>query len=299
MTKLKSLTVRTDSVLGPRRDEPVDMTKILSSLSNEINQILLLTDKGTLSSSRCLHYFPKSLERFNNLCHLSLKMFKLDDNAIKEISNRKTLMGLEFDCYNLEHLNLQNLQSVQDDVFTDITDKLKKLAYLNISRCQNISGNVLVKLTNLKNLEYLDIRRIENINDDSCKNVTSDALNELSKLENLETLYVVDVDNVGDEMFKDMYKLKILRCNWCPNVTDVGIMRVIENATRLETLMLCRTGITSTTLVCAADVTKKRRNNVCLEIIITSKVLKDYQLLEHDSGPLITMRGRNMCCHDC
>ncbi|XP_044009714.1 uncharacterized protein LOC122853350 [Aphidius gifuensis] len=380
MTKLKSLTVRSNSLFGEKRENPVDITKILNSVPDDISEIFLLTHKSTVCSGACLHLFPSSLGRFTNVRHLILKEFDIDNTAVMEISKIKSLIKLELlicrigegtsfilnlpelesltleamkntdDCIinlpnesknlkrlnlknnwsvsadalkkisnliNLEELKLRGCEDVDSDVFASIVNGCAKLKNLDISNCQKISGDALVKISNLKNLENLNICETKNVNDDviieiannckkitelyihSCNNVSSLALNELAKLEHLEILQLDNVYNAGDDIFKNMYKLKKLKCTWCRNVTDAGIMRIIKNASNLEYLMLCETGITSKTLVYAADETKKRTNNIVLRIITNKQVLQDYQKLKHDSGHLIDMDGLDMCCENC
>ncbi|KAF7992148.1 hypothetical protein HCN44_001473 [Aphidius gifuensis] len=433
MTRLKSLTVRSDSESGEERENPVDITKILNSVRDDISEIFLLTHKNTVFSSACLHIFPSTLGRLTKLRHLILQEFDIDNNAVMEISKIKSLTKLELiickigegtsfilnlpelesltlramenidDCIinlsnesknlklldikycstefsdalkkisnliNLEELNLEQCEEVDSDVFASIVNGCAKLKNLYIPKSVKISGDALVKISNLKNLEVLDICETKNVNDDviieiannckkitelhidSCNNVSSLALNELAKLENLEVLQLVDVDNAGDDIFKNMYKLKklkctwcrnvtdsgimriiknasnldylmlyrtgvtkiclvdvndvgdeifnnmsqlrVLKCNWCFNVTDVGIMKIIKNSPNLKTLMLCRTGITRQTLACAAKSTKKRINNIQLEVITDQKICEAYERLDHYLGPLISFKGLDL-----
>ncbi|KAF7992149.1 hypothetical protein HCN44_001474 [Aphidius gifuensis] len=373
MTKLKSLTVRSNSLFGEKRENPVDITKILNSVPDDISEIFLLTHKSTVCSGACLHLFPSSLERFNNLCHLSLKEYKINNNDIMQISRIKSLIEVNFyfckfeddtfvlklgnleilnfesmtgidnclanisneskylrqlsiknckvsasvlkelsNIVHLEQLNVQNVQSVDDIFINSIVDKCRVLKYLDVSHCCNISCGALVEISNIKNLEYLDISKTENINDsviikiancceklkhlliESCSNVSHSALNELGKLNNLETLCLVDINNAGDEIFNNMSQLRVLKCNWCFNVTDIGIMKIIKNSPNLKTLMLCRTGITRQTLACAAKSTKKRINNIQLEVITDQKICEAYERLDHYLGPLISFKGLDL-----
>lgn len=321
-----------------------------------------------------IYYFIfQSLERFNSLCHLSLKEYQINRNDIMQISRIKSLIELNFyfckfkddnfvlklgnlevlnfelmididnclanisneskyirqlsiknckvsksvlkelsNIVHLEHLNVQNVQSVDDFFINSIVDKCRVLNYLDVSHCYNISGDALVEISKIKNLEYLDISKTENINDtviieiancckklkrlsiESCSNVSHSALNELGKLNNLETLCLVDVNNVGDEIFNNMSQLRVLKCNWCFNVTDLGIRKIIKNSPNLKTLMLCRTGITSKTLACAAKSTKSRINKIPLEVITDQKICEAYERLDHYIGPLISFKGLDL-----
>ncbi|XP_044006104.1 SCF E3 ubiquitin ligase complex F-box protein grrA-like [Aphidius gifuensis] len=373
MRKLKCLIVKIDLPSDSKKEIPVDMTKILSSLQDNIIEILLLTNKKTIGANKCLHNLPQSLERFNNLCHLSLKEYKINNNDIMQISRIKSLIEVNFyfckfeddtfvlklgnleilnfesmtgidnclanisneskylrqlsiknckvsasvlkelsNIVHLEQLNVQNVQSVDDIFINSIVDKCRVLKYLDVSHCCNISCGALVEISNIKNLEYLDISKTENINDsviikiancceklkhlliESCSNVSHSALNELGKLNNLETLCLVDINNAGDEIFNNMSQLRVLKCNWCFNVTDIGIMKIIKNSPNLKTLMLCRTGITRQTLACAAKSTKKRINNIQLEVITDQKICEAYERLDHYLGPLISFKGLDL-----
>lgn len=380
MTKLKSLTVRSNSLFGKRREKPVDIEKILASVHVDITELFLTIDKHMISSGHCNHNFPQTLGKFTNVRHLFLKQYDIDNNAVMEISKIKSLIKLELiyctiekgtsfilslpmlesltlkgmenieDCIinlpnesknlkclyliycetvtvnalmeisnmiNLEELSLINCETLDGDVFTKIVNGCEKIKVLVIPQCKNISGRALAELSNLKYLEDLDIRETSNINDDviigiannckkimqlsiqSCTTVSTLAYNELSKLENLELFGMADIENVNDDMFKNMHKLNTLKCTWCPNVTDVGIMRIIKNAPNLEYLTVCRTGVTTKTLVYAADETKKRTNKIVLKVTVNRHVLQNYLDLKHDSGPFILMRGLDMCCERC
>ncbi|KAF7992150.1 hypothetical protein HCN44_001475 [Aphidius gifuensis] len=200
-----------------------------------------------------------------------------------------------------------------EDALTEIAEFWHGASYTAVSlekklicRQIRISENDLERM-DLQNIELLDIRMMKNLNDnviiniantgdnlkhffmDSCINVSRFALNELFKLENLVTLDLVYVPNVGDEIFSNMCQLKVLRCIWCLDVTDHGIMRVIENSPELEFLVVCRTGITTETIKYAADKTRARKNNICLQIITDPKVYVDYQNLRYDSGSKLTV----------
>ncbi|XP_044007161.1 EIN3-binding F-box protein 1-like [Aphidius gifuensis] len=245
----------------------------------------------------CIINLPNQSENLKCLNINGCKTVPAD--ALKKISN----------LINLEELNLGGCEGVDSDVFASIINECAKIKKLDISDCQKITGEALVKISYLKNLQVLDICRTENVNDDviieivnnckkitnlyiqKCNNVSSLALNELAKLENLEVLQLSDVHNARDEMFKNMYKLRSLECNWCENVTDTGIMRIIKNASNLEHIVLFSSGITSKTLVYAADETKKRTNNIVLRVMVIRHVLEDYESLEHDSGHLIDIQG--------
>lgn len=238
-----------------------------------------------------------------NLKHLSLINCKnVSVDAFKKLSS----------LINLEYLNIPNLQCLDDDIISGVANGCKSLQHINISRCQNISEDAIIKLTNLKSLKYLDIRDIQNVNDNiiinignnckkltslyikSCKNVSNTALDQLAKLENLITLCLVEIDNIGDQVFKNMHKLESFTCTHCPNVTDDGITRIIEKATSLKALVVCRTGITYKSLVCATYETKKRENNILLEVIVDEEIYKEYQALGFNLGPLISLRGVDM-----
>lgn len=82
MKKLKCLIVKTDLSSNLKKETPADMTKILSSLHDNVIEILLLTNKKTIGANKCFHNLPQ----------VSFIIFNIKINTSNNDINKRNLL---------------------------------------------------------------------------------------------------------------------------------------------------------------------------------------------------------------
>ncbi|KAF7992151.1 hypothetical protein HCN44_001476 [Aphidius gifuensis] len=259
MRKLKSLTVRPDSLFGKRKEYPVDIAKILDSVPVDINKLILNTYNvlrwsDTFKDPR-LQVFPQALGRFQKLCYLMLMEYDIDNNAVIEISKIKSLIELEFIYCKIKEgtsfiLNLPELQSLTlddmdsiDDCIINLPNESKNLKCLTLRNRRAVSAGALKKIANLINLEALDMDSFEGVDGDVfvsivkgckklksleisyCPEISGDDLLEISNLKNLECLEFYHTKNLNDDVI-----IKI--ANNCKKITKLS-MKKCKNVSML------------------------------------------------------------------
>ncbi|KAF7997328.1 hypothetical protein HCN44_005605 [Aphidius gifuensis] len=156
----------------------------------------------------------------------------IDDDPLSSPSVLDELSKLQY----LEHLNLRCVENVKDSTIIAIANNCKNLKSLNIQDCRSLTKTAFVALTNLKNLQILNVSYLDIL--DSF----------IIKLKGLRKLY----------------------CNQCTNLTDIGIIQFIKNNPDLELLNLCSHDyITIRTVITADQETKNRTNGIILHILIS------------------------------
>ncbi|XP_008558130.3 F-box/LRR-repeat protein 2 [Microplitis demolitor] len=222
--------------------------KSFSSLPHDVVEDLHLIRCTALLSN----YFDVGINHLTNLKSLTLDVCVcLTDSTLEVVGKKTTITNLEFrgmhpliSSSSLNHLvNLMNLQRLclNDNIVVN-DDFLINLSY------------------NCKQLNYLDLT--------SCHLVTNRGINSLITLIKLETLIINFVTKVDDDAIANFQSLKVFKCWGCKNVTDVSIINLINNAPHLIYLDLSATAITCESLHTAVAVTKKRKNNCVLKMII-------------------------------
>ena len=148
------------------------------------------------------------------------------DNLIKLMSLSKNIELLKFNSMKIGVLN--------KCLFNFVSSTLPNLKYLDISYNTGITDNDLEPLCNLGNLEELDISNNYTI--------------------------------AGSKLFK-FSNLKKLCCASSYKINDFNLIRFLKSADNLELLDIrgCEQ-ISSSTINAAIEITKKRTNNLILEI---------------------------------
>ncbi|XP_044000959.1 uncharacterized protein LOC122847388 [Aphidius gifuensis] len=203
----------------------------------------------------------KKLTELENLeCLLLVGDVKITEESIIAISNN---------CKKLKRLEMPHfiiVPSIVGDPLSSpsVLDELSKLQYLehlNLSIAKNIEDSTVIAITNnCKNLKSLDIG--------GCTAVTETALVALTNLENLQKLNIGFLD-ISDSFIIKLKGLKKLNCLDCKKLTDAGIIQLIKNNPDLEDIGLSYVdNITINTVIAANQATKNRTNGVILYLNI-------------------------------
>lgn len=121
----------------------------------------------------------------------------------------------------------------------------KNLQHLNLSRCKPIKDEFITDIVNnLKNLKYLNLSWC-----DMARNL---ALEKLGQLENLKEIFI-----------NKTWKFLCVTCNI--SVSDIGIIKVLDNSRHLEHLEVHYTIITTNTLSHASHVIiyREQKFSIC------------------------------------
>lgn len=235
--KLKYLAIDgDDSITG----------KCLAYLPDEIEEIHLQWCTSILSP-----YLDSAIEKFNNLTSFTLSSCVcVTESTMKVIGQITTIINLE-------------LSGAHPMITADSLNHLSNLLNLKRLCLKNSAANdeFLINITRgCKGLNYLDIS--------DCQAITNIGIASLASLPQLEALVINWDVQVTDTVLGDLHNLKTLECHGCNNIKDGGITTLIEMAPNLLSLDLSGCSITNSTLEAAIIVTKQRKNNKILKIIV-------------------------------
>ncbi|XP_044001535.1 putative adenylate cyclase regulatory protein [Aphidius gifuensis] len=187
--------------------------------------------------------------------------------------HEESIIAISNNCKKLKRLEIPDcdIQPAIDDLplsSPSVLDELSKLQYLehlNLRRANNLEDSTIIAIANnCKNLKKLDIR--------DCKTITKTALVALTNLKNLQILNVSYLDNIITNSFIiKLTGLKELDCSYCRKLTNSGIIQFIKNNPDLEFLNVCFIEKITANLITAADkATKNRTNGIILHIRISN-----------------------------
>lgn len=146
------------------------------------------------------------------------------------------LGALSANCRNLEELGLQGCSNISDTGLAILVEGCQRLKYLDINKCSNVGDNGVSSVSkacsaSLKTLKLLD-----------CYKLGDDSVLSLAKFcKNLETLIIGGCRNISDEAIKMLaaacnVNLKVLRMDWCLNLCDSSLNRILSQCRSLEVL---------------------------------------------------------------
>ncbi|XP_044004946.1 F-box/LRR-repeat protein 4-like [Aphidius gifuensis] len=208
----------------------------------------------------------KKLTELENLECLVLGVAELHKESIIAISNNcKKLKRLEIPgCAIVPSIdgNLFSSSSVLDEL-----SKLQCLEHLNLSQAKSFKDSTITAIANnCKNLKTLELQ--------NCRAITKTALVALTNLENLQKLDVRFLDIITNSFIIKLKGLKELHCDNCEKLTDAGVIQFIKNNPDLEKISIRHiNNITIDLVIAANEATKNRTNGIILHLE-TSYMLK-------------------------
>ncbi|KAK0157621.1 hypothetical protein PV328_011336 [Microctonus aethiopoides] len=152
---------------------------------------------------------------------------------------------------NLKKLDLSFVQQLEDDNLIHISHNCKQLKALNIEFCENITDKGIVSIANLPELESLNMGNLNHVTDDSIGNLSG--------------------------------SLEYLWCVGCPNIKNVGVIKLIRKSLKLCYINLIDTSATEALHQIVEEVNRTRSSCDQIEII-TGKT--DYESNEIPRGAL-------------
>ncbi|KAF7993428.1 hypothetical protein HCN44_010014 [Aphidius gifuensis] len=210
----------------------------------------------------------KKLTELENLESLILLFYmKISEESIIAISNNcKKLRVLEIpNCYLVPSIDGEPLSS--PSVFDELS-KLQYLEHLNVAgpfhyrdEATYLEDSTIIAIAN--NCKNLNILHIKNQ-----KAITETALVALTNLENLQQLDVSYLNIITDDFIIKLKGLKTLNCSYCPKLTNVGIIQFIKNNPDLEQMCVLQSNIATDLVIAADQATKNRTNGIILQLSI-------------------------------
>ncbi|XP_044013540.1 uncharacterized protein LOC122855916 [Aphidius gifuensis] len=253
LSKLKSLTI----VFQMMRNNIIPETLInsLKNVAGTLTELYLLNFVSHLNE--CCDY-PKNLRYV--LCRLkALKRFEVA--GIRGFKNSfKYLKYNEMSFYFNHNEYLKKPRNLGDS-FINIR-QLDLTNYL-------INDNTLYTIANtMEQLKSLTI---------PCEQITDDGVVALSMMNYLQVIYLNGHNNVIDssiKLLKNIVKLSLPHSN---KITDVSVMKLLENSLKIKCLLLHYTSLTANFIKKAAEISSQRKQ--LLKITIHSLIpdVKQYE----------------------
>ncbi|KAG5241668.1 hypothetical protein OIU76_024838 [Salix suchowensis] len=191
-----------------------------------------LSSLQSLNVSYCKKLTDKGLSAVAEGCQ-DLQVLHLD--GCKFVTD-KVLKALSKNCPNLQELGLQGCTRVTDCGLADLVSGCRWIHFLDINKCSNVGDSGISNVSeacssSLKTLKLLD-----------CFRVGDGSILSLARFcKNLETLIIGGCRDISDESIKSLAtscgsSLKNLRMDWCLNISNSSLSRVLAECRNLEAL---------------------------------------------------------------
>jgi F-box/leucine-rich repeat protein 2/20 len=189
-------------------------------------------------------------------------------------------MQILFERNSLERLILMNCDSLNDESLTVLMEgqdsemdyltgrriaPARKLKHLDLTRCRGISHKGLEKcIDRLPEMEGLQLNKCHGITDD----VLASMLNGMPNLTHLDLEELVELSNTVLQSLAVAPCANILRhmsISYCENLGDVGMLPILKNCTKLESLDMDNTRVSDLSLAEAAAMVRARATRTTLK----------------------------------
>uniref|UniRef100_A0A7N1A5N3 F-box/LRR-repeat protein 15-like leucin rich repeat domain-containing protein n=1 Tax=Kalanchoe fedtschenkoi TaxID=63787 RepID=A0A7N1A5N3_KALFE len=191
-----------------------------------------LPNLQSLDASYCPKLTDKGISAAAEGCK---DLQKLHLSGCRLITDR-LLLVLSNSCHNLEELGLQGCKNITDAGLTTLVDGCRRMKLLDVNKCHKVGDNGIINVakacsSSLKSLKLLD-----------CNKVGDQSIFTLARYcNNLETLIIGGCRSISDKSIESLAaackdSLKILRMDWCLNITDASLTWILTECTYLEAL---------------------------------------------------------------
>ncbi|XP_044019431.1 SCF E3 ubiquitin ligase complex F-box protein GRR1-like [Aphidius gifuensis] len=241
----------------------------------------------------------KLVKYCKKLKHLDIS--KMNTDVIESALQKLTKLE------NLECLKVGPIHNFSGETIAAISNNCKKLKNLKMNGRYSMiwaleqprPSSVLNYLLKLQYLEQLSLpwttineldeksiiaivdtcKNLMKLNLNFCRNITETTLIALTNSESLKKLKVAYIDNVTDNFISKLKGLKYLDFRGCKNITDAGVIQLINNCPDLEYLNIYNTHVTTDTIIGASEATKNRSNNIILYLCVEKILKKSFKSL--------------------
>ncbi|XP_044000998.1 F-box/LRR-repeat protein 3-like [Aphidius gifuensis] len=190
--------------------------------------------------------------------------------VINVILREESIIAISNNCKKLKHLTIGGrllMPTIDGKPLSSpsVLDELSKLQYLEVLYlCGTLhlkDSTIIAIANNCKNLRLLAINR--------CTAVTETAFVAITNLKNLQELDVTS-PNITDDFIIKLKGLKKLICFKCRELTNAGIIQFIKNNPDLEVIDVSGIKNITNDLIIAADhATRNRTNGIILHLTIS------------------------------
>ena len=223
------------------------------SLNKNTVEEITLSDAPNLKRDYLIKSFP-SLVKLR-----TLKFINFFDNL-----NYDFIAESISSCGKLNNVTLDRMRYYSAENLLKSVDELKSLEMLRVAWMERgIVGKKFLDYIscNLLELKYLDLSTNNFVSDEDAKL--------LSQLAKLEVLKIYNLSHITCSGLCDFPNLKEMHCYFCSNLGNDFLIRLLRCADKLKYLDIRGCGkITNPVLDVAIEQTKKRTNNILLEIHI-------------------------------
>ncbi|CAH8498050.1 unnamed protein product [Schistosoma turkestanicum] len=193
-----------------------------------LDGVLWITDSGIL------HLADSEAVRNGNLNAIWLDGFELSNSGLNEF-----IIRLEY--------ATKRIPDIKDLINPEIEHHILGIQQLWISFCDHIEDEAVRSIANLSNLVALTLRKTHQVSSIGLSSLfVSKSLSHLDhqlNLKYLEHLDLSEAPGLNDSVVMDICyccgsRLRFLTLNWCWEVTDIGVNRIIEICSSLRQLSL-------------------------------------------------------------
>ncbi|XP_044001519.1 uncharacterized protein LOC122847732 [Aphidius gifuensis] len=202
-----------------------------------------------------------ALKKLTELKNLECLILMGDFSLLTE----ESIIAISNNCKKLKRLEIDECMINDDESYPcpsalNELSKLQYLEHLHLGTTLDLEDSAIIAIANnCKNLKSLGIR--------GCMDLTETGLVALTNLENLEKLDVSFLNKITDSFLIKLKGLKELNCSFCQELTNAGINQFIKNNPDLELLdVRCINNLTSDLVIAADCATKNRTNGITLHL---------------------------------
>ncbi|CAG8468883.1 15621_t:CDS:1 [Acaulospora morrowiae] len=255
---------------------------------------------------KCLQARPRFGRYVKELCFKNIVQCNfLDDNLLTSLiksCNCLTKLDLSFagmitdtalmvvsqHCPQLNHICLRECRTLTNDSIGAIVKNCKQLVSLNFSRCLSITPSVFEDLItrHRDHVKKLDLTFCKWVRDD-----TASLISQFGSLRKLILTNCVEItSNFMINLAPNVPHLRALHLGWVLNITDDGVIQIVDHCPKLRVLVLCGCNIHDETL---HHIAKKLKMLAKLDVSfctnLSDDVLRMFNIAElryGDSGSL-------------
>ncbi|XP_044020107.1 F-box/LRR-repeat protein 3-like [Aphidius gifuensis] len=224
----------------------------ICSIDNITTDLVIGADQATknhVCDSSIIPYVSDHCKNLTSLeCEFNVDSLKYDaGHFVQAFTHEESVIAISNNCKKLKRLEIP-LCTLVPSIHTDPLS----------------SSSVLDELSKLQCLEHLNLSNSKNLEDKirGCMGLTETALVGLTNLKNLQQLNVSHIDIITDSSIIKLKGLKELHCNECKKLTNAGIIQFIKNNPDLELLDVSFIDNITIDLIIAADQATKNHSTI-------------------------------------
>lgn len=148
----------------------------------------------------------------------------------------KALLTLSINCPYVEELGLQGCSNITDTGLISLANGCKRIKFLDLNKCSNVGDTGVSSVAKACSSSLITLKLLD------CYKIGDDSILSLAEFcHNLETLIIGGCRGISNESIKLLasackINLKILRMDWCMNISDSSVSCLLNGCRNLEAL---------------------------------------------------------------